>query len=263
MIRSPLFHVCLLGLAVSCRHLLDINEAEFDPGVASTGGSHSNANGGSESGAGGAEDAPGHAGASSESNGGAPSDGGDSGTSASGGEAGGTGGDPPPPSSLCQTYCAAITANCTGDLAQYTDLEACLAVCDALPEGWDDNGSNTVRCRLEQAEKATSQDAASYFCPQAGPSGGGECGWSCDAYCSVMMAFCTSKSTGGLAYYPSSGACKQACREVPQDDEPYSVSAHSTGPHLQCRLVHACAAAGDPANQCAAALGGSPCQAPE
>jgi hypothetical protein len=264
MIRSPLFHACLWVVAVGCRHIFDINEAELDPGVASTGGSSSSssvsdANGGSESASGGTGAATAHAGANSAS------EGGESGAAASGGggAAGEGSGDPPPPPPLCETYCATISANCSGDLAQYPDLDTCLAVCDALPEsGWDNSGSNTVQCRLAQAQKATG-DAASYACAQAGPSGGGECGWDCDAYCAVMAAFCTSESTGGLAYYSSTGACKQECKDVPEDDDPYSVSLHSTGPHLQCRLVHACAAAGDPVNECAAALGGPPCDTTE
>ena len=260
MIRSPLLCAGLLGLAVSCRNILGINEAEFDPGLASTGGSPSNdsdASGGRDSGAGG--EAAGSGGTNDQSEGGAAPSGGDSSSgSMNGGEAG-NGSDPPP--SLCETYCATVTLNCTGAFAQYTDLESCLAVCEALPEGWDDSASNTVRCRLQQAQKAD-EDTASYYCPQAGPSGGGECGWSCDAYCTLTMAFCSSQSTGGLHYYPSVGACKQACRDVPQDDDPYSASLHSTGPHLQCRIFHACAAVDAPANECAAALGGAPCTVP-
>jgi hypothetical protein len=263
MTRSPLFHGCLLVIAVGCRDVLGINEAEFNPGFASSGGSSSSggdANGGSQSASGGSENEAGNAAVTSESDGGAASsDGGDSDAGSGNGGQAGSSDDPPPPPPLCETYCATISANCSGDFAQYPDLHTCLAVCHALPEGWDDGASNTVRCRLARAQKATG-DGASYYCPQAGPSGGGECGWSCDGYCAVMGAFCTSQSTDGLHYYSSAGACKQACRNVPQDDDPYSVTLHSSGPHLQCRLVHACAAANDPMTECASALGGPPCE---
>ena len=143
---------------------------------------------------------------------------------------------------------------------QYADEETCLAVCHALPEGTPgDSDTNTVHCRLGEAKKAAGGEPE-FYCPFAGPGGGGGCGEDCDGYCTLMMSLCTAENTGGLYYFQSVGVCKQQCKDLPVDSTPYDPELHSAGPHFQCRLFHACSAVADPDYHCGHALGEPPCQ---
>jgi hypothetical protein len=92
----------------------------------------------------------------------------------SGGD-GGTGGTGP--QTACEQYCAVVTENCTGDLAEYDDLADCVAYCDA--SGWEEGGAsdqagNTISCRTYHATVAA--DAPEVHCEHAGPWGGAVCG---------------------------------------------------------------------------------------
>jgi hypothetical protein len=274
--RALLIHFCLLWSVGGCRQILGLEEAELDPGVASAGSDGSGgpegsgASGGTESSAG-AENGTGDAGSGADdaSGGTKPSSGGtDSGSGATGGTMstgdGGEGGtEEPPPPSLCQAYCNTMATNCTGDHAQYADMTTCLAVCHALPAGaLGDSNKNTVHCRLAEAKKAAGGEPE-FYCPFAGPGGGGACGDNCDGYCTLMMELCTSANTGGLYYYQSMGHCKQQCKTWPVAGTPYSPALHSSGNHFQCRLFHACSSIVDPDYHCGHAMGEPPCTDPE
>jgi hypothetical protein len=270
--RRTLLQACLLWSLGGCRQILGIDQAELDPGGASSsagssggGGTASTENGGGESsgGSGDTGDAGSHA---SDADGGTSASGGtDPGSGAtgamtSGGEAGAGGGEEPPPQTLCEAYCATVTTNCSGGHAQYADLGTCLSVCAALPAGeLGDSDVNTVHCRLAEAKKAAGGEP-DFYCPFAGPGGGGGCGDDCEGYCSLMMSLCTSENTGGLYYFQNAGVCKQTCKDLPVDVAPYNPSLHSAGNHLQCRLFHACSAIADPDYHCGHALGEPPCQ---
>jgi hypothetical protein len=257
---------------------LGLEEAELDPGVANVDGGSSSADGGTSGDESGGSDSSGGSGNSNNEGGSGASDaegggdatggtepgsGGTNGGTSTNGDAGSGGSDDPPPPSLCQAYCNTITANCSGDHLQYADMETCLAVCHTLPEGsLGDGNVNTVHCRLAEAKKAAGGEPE-FYCPFAGPGGGGECGDDCDGYCTLMMTLCTPENTGGLYYFQNIGVCKQECKALPVDGASYNPTIHSAGPHFQCRLFHACSAVADPDYHCGHALGEPPCQIEE
>ena len=271
--RALLLHSCLLWSVGGCRQILGLEEAELDPGVADAGNTSSGGTDGS--GASGGTEASGGTGnetsdageGSTDTDGGSSTTGGsNSGSGSNGGsgnatsEGGAGGNDEPPPPSLCQAYCNTMEANCSGEHLQYADMATCLAVCHALPAGsLGDANTNTIHCRLAEAKKAAGGEPE-FYCPFAGPGGGGECGDDCDGYCTLMMDLCTPTSTGGLYYYQSVGVCKQQCKAVPVDNTPYNPTLHSAGNHFQCRLFHACSAVADPDYHCGHAMGEPPCQ---
>jgi hypothetical protein len=179
--------------------------------------------------------------------------GGDAASGAAGAGAGSEAGTP------CERYCQAVTDACTGDNAQYTDLEACLLTCPQFPEGSpEDTEGNTLACRLNYALKAPTEPIT--YCTWAGPGGDGVCGTNCEGFCTLMAATCTAGSTRAETdFFPSTEACRDACAEVPQSG-PYSATNEATtgGADLfECRLYHVAAAiyADDAAVHCPHAMG--------
>lgn len=79
---------------------------------------------------------------------------------------------------LCQTYCTAVTSQCTGDNAQYIDMADCTSACAnaAWPDGEaGDTTGNTTECRIYHAGDPASAEPAEH-CPHSGTTGGGVCG---------------------------------------------------------------------------------------
>jgi hypothetical protein len=160
--------------------------------------------------------------------------------------------------SLCERYCSAVMASCTGEFAVYTSLDACLAVCAALPEGEPgDRNVNSVQCRLQAALVA--KDEVPHYCPIAGPGGNGECGSNCESLCQLRASIC-APFVGDDAE-----ACQQSCTKL-TDLGSYSTDLNVgqyRGPHVQCRLYHLCAAAvAEPEQHCQHVDGAAPCSAP-
>jgi hypothetical protein len=246
------------GLALGCSQILDLQPAHLDPASGATdsggaaagvgptslpggaAGSHGSAQGGEAAGAG----------ATGLLDAGAPA-------APDGGE-GGAGSAPEPPS-LCQSYCAAVSAACVGPHTQYIDLDACLASCAALPEGAPgDTAGNSVHCRATYAEKAPSEPYT--YCTWAGPGGDGKCGTNCDGFCTLMMQACTASTTlSSKDYYESLEACHASCDRLP-DVGSYDASdslQQMGSDHVQCRLYHvgAALAEADPITHCPHATG--------
>lgn len=159
---------------------------------------------------------------------------------------------------LCEQYCDAVEANCTGEFEVYVGRETCLSVCSYLPEGEEgDEGVNSVHCRLNQAHVVLTTGEPETHCPGAGPGGGpgpggGEalCGGNCEGLCSIMLGACDE--------YDSFQDCLDECAEVPEL-EGYS-TAQTTGDSQQCRLWHASAATQSTIPHCLHAAGASPCK---
>lgn len=180
--------------------------------------------------------------------------------------AGGDGGSPTETASPCERYCEAITDACTGESAQYTDLEACLLACPDFPEGSPgDREGNTLGCRLNYALKAPSEPIT--YCTWAGPGGDGACGSNCEGFCTLMAATCTADSTrASTDYFTSTEDCLDACAAVPQRG-PYSATDQSTtggADIFECRLYHVTAAiyADDARVHCPHAMGLALCVDP-
>jgi hypothetical protein len=150
----------------------------------------------------------------------------------------------------CDSYCATITAACTGAFSQYTDEASCLEWCNTRTEmaagETQDTYGNTIGCRLWHAVSANSvasqlnyctgttttistlEASLESACQAAGPSGGGVCGTDCDVYCDLYMATCTG-ATGG---YTDRDECVSAC-----DAMPAGLSGATAGNSVQCRIT--------------------------
>ncbi len=215
-------HLSVVLLVAGCANLLGLEEAGVDPDT-------------------GMSEAP------------AGDPGGEGGTGASDSSDGG--GGAAPEVSICERYCAAVMAGCTGEFAVYGDEEACLAVCAAMPVGNPgDAGGNTVECRLTHAKSAAAEP--SFYCPMAGPSGNGVCGTSCDGLCTLAGKACS----GDDALWATEHDCRVACALLP-DLGTYSVDPQFDmykGGHVQCRIFHASAAAVSDADAHCKHVGGAP-----
>ncbi|MEZ4401134.1 MAG: DUF4331 family protein [Kofleriaceae bacterium] len=86
--------------------------------------------------------------------------------------------DAPPAGTLCETYCANMDANCTGDNAQYLNTADCMSFC--AEAGWPDGApgamaGNSLECRVYHSGAPAASNGALH-CPHAGPTGDGVCG---------------------------------------------------------------------------------------
>ncbi|RYZ02196.1 MAG: hypothetical protein EOO73_32780 [Myxococcales bacterium] len=165
----------------------------------------------------------------------------------------------------CPEYCKIVMAACDGELTQYESPEQCLAVCEALEIGTnDDQAGNTVGCRRYHAFSSTL--APTTHCFHSGPTGDGHCGQddastgdtsNCESYCRLVEAACPDEFAAG----PGSAAeCMQTCSELPEAkaDSKYAVESAESSTGLSCRVLYAARAFEDK-TACASALGGDLC----
>lgn len=242
-------------------------------GTSGTGGhDHQSASGtgGSDAGSAGSEESPGPGqggtgGTSSHSTGGTHSGSGSAGKGSD--DHGGAAGDDNsgPSADPCDDYCDEMQEECTGEAEQYHDRAQCMTICHFFPVGDDDDDDNSVACRLKYVKKTQYGLGAEVtnYCRQAGPSGDGKCGTSCEAFCSVMMEVCTATSAGAN-HFESTAACLEACNALPAPTVHYSDMdpAVSDGNHALCRLFHVNSAAmADAEEHCEHAMGITLCQA--
>jgi hypothetical protein len=143
----------------------------------------------------------------------------------------------------CDSYCAAIMETCTGDLAQYDNMQNCVDSCANFPTGaLTDSSGNTLGCRVYYTEAARGDAQA--HCEHAGPGGGGMCGATiCAGFCSIVVAECPTQ-------WPSNALCTNATTGCPAVTSTPPYKAPSTGNTIQCRLYHATMAATDPGGHC-------------
>lgn len=159
--------------------------------------------------------------------------------------------------SLCGQYCSSVMSSCAEGFAVYGSSEACLAACSILPEGEQgDRSGNSVQCRLYHADAAGAEP--SFYCPIAGPGGGGTCGTPCDGLCALAQSVCVDDN----AVWSSPEECRAECASLP-DLGAYTTDQSAgmyQGNHVQCRLLHASAATiQDPQVHCGHVAGGAPC----
>lgn len=256
--RAATPFVVAVVLAAGCGQILDIEEAHLVSsagagGVNEAGAPTTPSAGGAEttSAAGGQKDAGGAETAGRANTGG----------SAEGGDPGRPRTDHPP--SLCDQYCSAMAADCSGKDAQYIDADACHQACRLFPAGTPgDTEGNTLDCRLTYANKAHSERYT--YCTWAGPGGDGKCGANCEGFCTLMMTACTAASTGpGHVYFDSQQDCLTSCEKL-ADVGAYSSSDKSLqrgADHVQCRLYHvnAALAEDDSFTHCPHAFGATLC----
>lgn len=136
---------------------------------------------------------------------------------------------------LCDTYCTAVTANCTDAMhIQYGSKDVCMGAC-AMFESLGKLGmegemaGDTVGCRAYHAGVAKNDD----HCFHAGPFGGDVCGKTCEVFCTLATATCKTE-------YPDAAACATDCGGYAAMPGYYDAA---TGDNFACRAYHLTAAA--------------------
>lgn len=146
----------------------------------------------------------------------------------------------------CGEYCDTVMSACQGEYAVYTTFEACMGVCELLPEGssLEPQKTNTVACRLAEA-KAAAATEPDVHCPGAGPGGGDACGSDCESYCMLYKDAC------GSSWYnfEDNDQCVTACSAL-RDRGAFDAQLDHDGDTLQCRLVHTSSATVEPETHC-------------
>jgi MYXO-CTERM domain-containing protein len=148
----------------------------------------------------------------------------------------------------CASYCAAVTANCTGANAQYAGADAnaqCLATCAhfAPGSGGEMTGA-TLACREYWAGQSVAN--ASDNCPKAGPAGATTCGVQCNNFCDLSLAACTATNT----VYADGINCFEECFTFYEANDEYTADASDLTDSFRCRMYQLTAATTD-ASQCA------------
>jgi hypothetical protein len=171
--------------------------------------------------------------------------------------------DEPP---TCEAYCAIELVACTGDLAQYQSEAECLAVCNALPPGTnEDETGNSVGCR--RYHSFNSSLGPENHCSHSGPTGDGHCGHddldngyrgNCESYCTLVAAACPTEFEQQAWNTPEK--CMEACIDLPEApaDSKYSVANAEKSTGLSCRVLYSVRAFEDQ-TACASAVGGDQC----
>ena len=130
---------------------------------------------------------------------------------------------------ICQSYCAAASANCTGENALYPDSPSCHAACEAMPLGKEgDVTGNSASCRNSMAILAKNDATRCKFASIS--SSENVCGSPCEAYCDQAMAHCFSNNK----LYENRSACELQCSQFPSGS-----FSDTTGNTIQCRAYHA------------------------
>jgi hypothetical protein len=169
------------------------------------------------------------------------------------------------PSLDCATYCSEIQAHCTGENAQYPDMQTCLASCASFDVGTSsvtDTSGNTLGCRIYHGGDPA-KNGPGTECLQAGPAGVGAqipdgsaptgCsgGDICLSFCMLEIQACGSQAAhlpgdprdadGNPLYrYPDVTFCLAECDRF---DKTHAYSTVAVGDSFACRLKEATLAA--------------------
>ncbi len=166
------------------------------------------------------------------------------------------GGEPIPPAVshevLCDQYCTQMLDVCAS-LPQFASSAACSAVCNrGMSTGSpDDDGVDTLQCRLHHAQLVADFGEPEVGCQAAGASGGGSCGDVCEVYCTMVQGVCSQLFPTA---FDSFTACYVDCQATPRDTEPFQAPT-AAGDTLQCRMFHTMNAFGSAQTHCPHALG--------
>jgi len=151
---------------------------------------------------------------------------------------GGDAGDTLMSTPACIKYCNTMQAMCSVDYPQFETTHSCLVACSYYPPGTpadSDYSGNTLKCRQ------THTQSAGGHCLHGGPFGYGDCGFMCEGFCQIAMAWC-AKSAGG-APFASAAACSAECEawpwapNGPDGAAAFRATTPTTGDTLDCREV--------------------------
>jgi hypothetical protein len=165
----------------------------------------------------------------------------------------GSGGGPAVlPAPTCADYCALVQTACAPDHQQYSDMDDCLASCEAFPVGEAaDTSGDTLGCRLAYARTAArGPSQAAMHCAHAGPGGAGTCGANCEGYCDIAMMYCSEAH--GAKLYDTRAACLTDCA-LRADDVMLNAGAGvrtDMGNTTACLLYHAQMGSVAPSGHC-------------
>lgn len=144
----------------------------------------------------------------------------------------------------CFAYCDKLAVICTGDLIQFSTMNACLRACSFYEPGMvgDATGSSFI-CRMFHlnAGESTPEDKPGH-CFHAGLFGYAGCGEPCDTFCPFAMSWCAGSPSG--APYPSLAACMTTCSAYPSapastpGGQPYNALLPASGDSIECRQFH-------------------------
>jgi hypothetical protein len=132
--------------------------------------------------------------------------------------------------SPCDSYCAAVIANCPGDHSQYISNDVCLAMCAQM---------DSVNCRAQHAAAAATNPAGE--CSNAGPYGGTACTNDlCGTFCQLAVAECNAVPVPGPppTPYPNLAQCKTDCATYTMVDAGDNLLSQTGGNTLNCREYH-------------------------
>jgi hypothetical protein len=147
---------------------------------------------------------------------------------------------------VCEQYCTAMDANCTGDNLKYISHDVCVKMCRNFDPGAPgDVSGDSQACRLHFAQQAATSDAATAAidCETASPLGDGPCvgsdgggGERCVAFCQLDIAYCGAGDTSQFPYTNETD-CTTACAAYAYTAMT-RVSADENQDTLNCRLYH-------------------------
>lgn len=143
----------------------------------------------------------------------------------------------------CDDYCVLVLRNCTGAVAQYSDLSTCLATCETMELGAEGTEQgNNIECRTFWAAIS---EGDTTMCTRAGPGGDGTCGMNCESFCASTMQICADEV---IPPYDSEAECLTACGGYSATER--FDAGDIAGNTFACRLYHMTAASTEPGTHC-------------
>jgi hypothetical protein len=155
----------------------------------------------------------------------------------------------------CTDYCAQVTKNCSGDVAQFggpSAADSCKNTCASwAPGALADTTGNTLGCRIYHSG-APAAGAAAMHCGHAGliggdldpaVAGGMQCGDGVDAFCKLAVATCKAADV----VWADEAACKADAVKFKAATTAFSATKDTGGDTFSCRAYHLTVAASSPA----------------
>lgn len=152
---------------------------------------------------------------------------------------------PPGTSQACVDYCSKAVSACTADEGAkplYADRVECYPYCAQL-EKLQATEQNPVECRVKWLEDFENPQMS---CVAGSPTGGGQCGDVCDAYCDLFELtcgeFCKDPMTAKCKVPVDGATCRRQCRSLRIENQnvtpggTYDRDGNAEGDTLQCRF---------------------------
>jgi hypothetical protein len=139
------------------------------------------------------------------------------------------------PAVSCASYCDSALNNCLSAPWQWPTSNQCAAECAIWQQGAYGDRTDSVGCRQQLANQATTDPSQ---CNAAGPTGAGVCGSRCDSFCRLTFAVCVNDATHRHAMNPFTNMndCLTACQGFKLDPNAPELQSTATPSNtLNCR----------------------------